>query len=256
MLAGEGVGVQHDGCAAFHGLGIHAALAAVGIKGDGDLFDLAVLHPHVLVSVIDIGVACSGGRGIGVGMSRTAVFQEGRFDRDGVIGYCSVILGRLKSVRFGACAIGHYDLAGLAGGDDACAAGGSEQEAIGLDGAVDVNDRILQVGLCPVMGAAGRIAQGDEPVAGMDIFQAVHTSQMVISIQAIGPLVRVVNEQVVALAGINASAGRFGIGDVQGGPFRHAQAGAGQQGQILAHRGGAGENVNIDIAVDWQNKAG
>ena len=85
MLAGEGVGVQHDGCAAFHGLGIHASLALVGVKGNGNLLNLAILHPHVLVSVIDIGVACSGGRGIGVGMSRTAVFQEGRVDRDGVI---------------------------------------------------------------------------------------------------------------------------------------------------------------------------
>ena len=85
MFIGKGVGVQHDGCAAFHGLGIHAALAAVGIKGDGDLFDLASLHPHVLVGVIDIGVACSGIRGVSVGMCCAAVFQEGRVDRDGVV---------------------------------------------------------------------------------------------------------------------------------------------------------------------------
>ena len=158
MLAGEGVGVQHDGCAAFHDLGIHAALAAVGIKGDGDLFDLADLHPHVLVSVIDIGVACSGGRGIGVGMSRTAVFQEGRVDRDGVINRCSVVLCSLIGVLFGACAIDHYDLAGFVRRDDAGPSRSGKQEAIGFNRTVDIKNHICQISLCTVIGPAGRIA--------------------------------------------------------------------------------------------------
>ena len=254
MLAGEGVFVQHSIRAAFHGLGLHAALAAVGIKGDGDLFGLAVLHPHVLFSVIDIGVACNGVRGVSVGMCCAAVFQEGRVDRDGVRSYIAAALGHLIGVCLGAGAIDHDDLAGLAGGDDACAAGGSEQEATGLDGAVDVHDHILQVGLCPVIGPAGRIAQGHEAIAGMDIFQAVHTVQ--VTVIAVGPLVRVVNEQVVAPAGFNGFAGGVGIGDIQCCPFRHTQAGTGQQGQILIQGSCAGEDVDVDIAVDGQNKFG
>ena len=213
MLAGEGVGVQHDGCAAFHGLGIHAALAAVGIKGDGDLFDLAVLHPHVLVSVIDIGVACSGGRGIGVGMSRTAVFQEGRVDRDGVIDRCSVVLCSLIGVLFGACTIDYFDLAGFVRRDDAGPSRGGKQEAIGSNRTVDIKNHICQISLCTVIGTTRRIAQGDEAVVAMDIFHIVHTIQ--ICVITIGPLVCVVDKQIIPFTGFNGAAGLIGISNVQ-----------------------------------------
>ena len=176
MLAGKGVVRQHSFHAAFHGLGLHAALALVGVKGNGDLLNLAILHPLILAGIVRIAVANSGICRLRI--SIITVLQLCGGNGDGVIDRCSVILCSLIGVLFGACAIDYYDLAGFVRRDDAGPSRGGKQEAIGLNRTVDIKNHICQISLCTVIGTTRRIAQGDEAVAAMDIFHIVHTIQI------------------------------------------------------------------------------
>ena len=151
VLTGEGVGSQHDVNAGIDVHGIHAARAAVRVKGNGDF--VALERPFAVG--IHIGIASLGGRSFGVGAVK--VVQLGGGDGDLMCRHVGTALRVL--IRRGLLAGVTLLLidAGTLAGADVRTAGGGVDAADGGQRTVDVQLHIDKVCFCAVIMLSGGI---------------------------------------------------------------------------------------------------
>ena len=215
--------------------GLHFAAASIGVKADG----IAVegLQPLVLGSAVGILVAVLGLRCLHI--AGVAVLQPGGIHGNvHHSGDVAALRGHM-GFRQGSGAVGKYDLAGLAEGNDGPAVFGGVEAAVDYDGAVDIHLGVCEIGVGADRGGAvgGRIPNGNE----------VHVVVAVMSGH-------------IALADVIVPVKDIDLGGaVQGdrGALLNIQHRAGQHGDILmdlhVRPGGA---VDGDIVVDGQSKVG
>ena len=229
MFTGEAVASQHGVHAAFHGLGFHAALALVGVKGDRDGFRFALQLPLAVFAVPVVGTSGSGAIGQGVLVLGTdilsSVMKLGRCDGDVHVSNCLAGLGGLVGRGGGTRAVGQDDLAGALAGLDVCTAFGGVEIAVCCQRAIDINDNIHQICVASGLCFCGRISDGLElPVLAIS-----------------APLVLIIN--------VHGAVGR----DFQLSAAVNSHLYARQQSHILIDGGGSAVDIQSDVIVDGQD---
>ena len=224
-----------------------AVLGAGGV-GDHNIGGIAGVPAVMSGAVQELG-ASLGTIGLQIG-AVTVLQPDGVNIHCGIAGAAAV---QAINIVLNAGAIVHNDLTGLLGGDDGCATAdrvhilihrhGAIKVAVADDGAVNINDNILQV------AGSALIATGGRRVGCGHQFQVCENE--------ITPVIQIVNINIMSAGAVESQVVHFAsrgiLRDVQRSRLVDINLNTGHQCHILLQRNSAGICVDGNIAVQGQN---